>query len=443
MQRSRTFPEGAEAGPVPPPSSKDQLPHRAVVGILAIGLFLVGQAAVSQLRLPNWLAILFPLPSTVVAALALAPGAWIARLQRTLSPRVSALVSLGLIAISASIGMTAIGSPPGRWDQPLTMVCASRDLIAGTDPYGTFEPQCEAALHYHGTAATPLESGPFRTLHQYPASNEVRTVMIADQLGHSHLGFPAFGYPPLAAVLLVPVAFQSWTIIDLWVAWVCILLLSLMSWGAPRPGLLVIAWQLAGLAMTWHAFGWNPEEISYLFLTLSFAQVHRIRLSALALAAAVLSNPISWLVAPIYVAATYHAEAWGKRLTWLTASTAAVLIAWTLWDPQLPVQMVRFVTLPEFPIGAALATLVPLPSSLHPWFMAFFLAVIASLTGVAWRFSEWRWSMVAFVFLAFFVSWRGPVYYYLAPLWLAPAVALGAARLQSRVVAVSVAVSAA
>lgn len=413
------------------PTSEWELQHRALVGLLAIALFLLGQAAVSQLRLPSWGAILFPVPSTVVAAMALAPWSWIARLkQRALGQRVSLLVGLVIIATSASISIVAIASPPGGWDQPLTMVCASRDLLAGNDPYGTFEPQCEAALGYSGTAATPLESGPFANFHHYPSTRQVKAVMAADQIGHTHAGFPAFGYPPLAAVLLIPVAYQTWPIIDLWVAGLCVLLLTLMAWGSPRPGALVVAWQLAGLALTWHAFGWNPEEVSYLFLALAFAQIDRIRLSSLALAAAVLSNPISWLAAPIYIAATHRADSWGRRLIWVFGSSAAILIPWMLWDPQLPAQVFRFITLPEFPIGATIATLVPLPSNLRPLFMALFLAVIAVCTTVAWRSSAWRWSMVAFVFLAFFVSWRGPVYYYLAPLWLAPAVALGAARLE-------------
>ncbi len=400
--------------------------HRALIGLLSVVVFTAGEGWIALASPPTWLAIWFPVPAALVAADALLPRPILAQARPLpVQPALENAAAAVIVAASLAIGVSAVGQIPATWDQPLTLTCAARDLMHGRVPYLTYEPQCEASLNFHGTASTPIATGPFQHDAHYPSATAVATQMRADQQSGTHSGFPAFGYPPLAALLVLPVAYSSWAEIDLWVCLLTILALGLMFIRQPDLPPLLIAWQCAGLASLWYAFGWNPEEIAYLLLAIAFARLRWPRVSAVALALALLSNPISWVVAPVYLAIISHQPNFQTRLRWLAAALMATLLPWLLWDPALPHQLWTFVTLPEFPLGATVATLFAIHSQWHPVFLLLFILVIVGCAVTALRRPSLGWAMVPIAFLSFLVSWHAPVYYYLAVLWLTPAVALG------------------
>lgn len=419
-----------DAGPLPTPNEQAStaplaLSDRAALGLLSVLAYMAAEAWLAFASPPVWLAIWFPLPAAFFAANALLPQPilrprgrpWPGRLGRKV---IAALVIVG----SATVGITALTQSPTTWDQPLTMTCAARDVLQGRIPYLTYEPQCEKSLHFDGTAATPIAQGAFANYHRYPPATAVSAQMRIDEAAGQHSGFPAFGYPPLAALLLLPVAYSTWTVINLWVCTLTLLAIGLAYLPRPRPPLLLIAWQFAGLGALWYAFGWNPEELAYLALVVAFAQFGRAQASAVALGVAVLTNPISWVVAPVYLAiATHHGE-FKTRLRWLAGTIAITLIPWSFWDPALPHQLWTFITLPEFPLGATVASLAALPAALHPLLLAAFVAAVAACAWVASQRPALSSTMIPLVLLSFLVSWHAPAYYYLAILWLPPAAAL-------------------
>ena len=419
-----------DAGPRPPQNEETRtaplaLSDRAALGMLSVLAYMAAEAWLAFASPPVWLAIWFPLPAAFFAANALLPQPivrprgrpWLGRLGRTV---IAAVVIVG----SATVGVGALTQSPTTWDQPLTLTCAARDVLQGRIPYLTYEPQCEKSLHFDGTAATPIAQGAFAHYHRYPPATAVSAQMRIDEMAGQHSGFPAFGYPPLAALLLLPVAYSTWTVINLWVCTLTLVALGLAYLPRPRPPLLLIAWQFAGLGALWYAFGWNPEELAYLALVVAFARFGRAKVSAVALGVAVLTNPISWVIAPVYLAiATYHGE-FTTRVRWLAGTIAITLIPWSFWDPALPQQLWTFITLPEFPLGATVASLATLPTALHPLLFIAFLLSIAVCAGAAVRWPPFGWALIPIVILSLLVSWHAPAYYYLAILWLPPAVVL-------------------
>jgi hypothetical protein len=105
-------------------------------------------------------------------------------------------------------------------------------------------------------------------------------------------------------------------------------------------------------------------------------------------------------------------------------------LPWWIWDHDLPLQLWRFITLPEFPTGAAVGILVSAQPALKPVLLLAFLLAIAACTYVAVKLPQWGWAMAALVWGAFLVSWRAPLYYYDAAFWLSPAVLMGWTRFQ-------------
>lgn len=94
-------------------------------------------------------------------------------------------------------------------DQPLTITCAARDLWHGVDPYTTYEPQCLSELHARVSAVTPLEQGPFASDAKTPTHPQQAAVIAQDQRTGTHHGFPPYGYPPLAALRVLPAQLEG------------------------------------------------------------------------------------------------------------------------------------------------------------------------------------------------------------------------------------------
>lgn len=405
------------------------LQARGWQGLCATLLWVGLMAVFSIIPLPTWADPLFPLPSLLLVADALGPRPLFVRWRVGVGPGAARLISALVVGLAVSVAWLALADPTPTTDQPPTIVCAARDLWHGVDPYNTYEPQCLARLRPRTYSATPLEQGPFRQNTKYPSQAQISSALKRDQARGSHAGFPAYGYPPDTPLLILPVAFAGWPGISIWVAVLSALLLAAI-WGRGLAGAApVFAWQLAGLALLWASFRWNPEDLSYLLLALSLARIDRARLSSVLLAAAISTNPLAWPITPVYLAILIRRPERRARWVWLLAALALGTLPWLIWDHRLPQHLWGFLTLAEFPIGASLGVLAKLPSHSHLIYSAGMLAGIAGCTLVAWRWPSWRWTMAALVYGAFLLSWRGPLYYFMPALWLGPAIVLGACRI--------------
>ena len=409
----------------------DNLQARCLQGVTALIIWTIWSFNPRYTSIPFLVALLAPIPVVLLAADSLSRRPLVTRIPWLKSRKAIPLFAIAT-AVFAAGTINAVRSPTPTTDQPVTLLCAAQNIRSGIDPYTTYEPQCYRQVNYEHLNVTPLETGPFAKDTHYPSQTALTRALHRDERNGTHAGFPAFGYPPDAALLLLPIAYSNWTVVALWVAMLC-LILGITIWREHIPArTYMVAWQLGALGLLLLAFGWNPEYISYLLLAAGFALIHRARWSALALAAAVCTNPLAWLAAPIYLAITAHYPQFKSRLMWLTGGSALLVLPWLIWDHALIAQMWRFITMPEFPIGAALGQFAHLPSTSHHIYFVAFIAAILIATFVAWRFEGWMWSMVVAVYLAFFVSWRGPIYYYLPALWLTPAVIAGQYRMNLR-----------
>lgn len=407
----------------------DHLSARAWQGILAL---LVWVAIAVKAPAPAWLAPLLPLPALAVTANALGPRPWLAKLHWGVSVRSHrTLVAAALVLAGVELAIGLAAGQPGV-DQPLTVTCAGRSLLQGHDPYLTYEPQCAAELRYRVANLTAVGTGPFAHLRHPPTPEQIAALESHDQRTGGHAGFPAFGYPPAASLLALPVAFAGWTAIWFWVMALCLLLLA-GSWVGSRPmgWAVLLAWQALGLGALAFTFnlGWDPELISYLLLALAFARIDRVRLSALALAAAICTNQLCWIAAPIYLAIVLRESEPRRRIGWLVGGVAAGILPWWAWDHSLPLELLRFLELPYFPGGDSLGALGTSPVG-HAWpYLLGILAWIAGCAVIAWRSPRWRWAMVALVWGSVILSDRALDFYFLPMFWLSPAALLGAGRL--------------
>lgn len=401
---------------------------RALQGLIAVAIWLPVLILYRVLGSPAALRLVIPLPSLILVADALGPRPCLVRWGSRRWRRAGYLCAAGLSGIALAGIIAAFTSPLPTTDQPATLLCGSRDLLRGRIPYLTYEPQCFRQLHDSSLAVTPLDAGPFANSGHPPSLSLIRDVLRRDQRTDTHAGFPAFGYPPDAALLTIPVAFSGWMAMTAWVLGVSSLLF-LTLWARPtaaRP--LLMAWQFTAVALLLISFKGNPEDLSYLLLALALAYLDSPRISAVLMAAAICTNPLSWPIAPVYCAIVLHEPARGRRLRWLAASIFIGTAPWLIWDHQLLTQLWRFATMPVFPAGSALGSYLPLSGVFRAICTLAFATVALTIAYAGWRWPRWRWSATALVWVAFLLAWKGPEYYFLPALWLGPSVVTAAYR---------------
>ena len=405
--------------------------QRATQGAIALLLYFALLGVVAGFPAPAWAPPILPVPSALLVANALGPRPWLSRIKWKPSRLTYWVLVAALISPSATILALAAQATQPAVDQALTITCAARSLLHGSDPYLLYEPQCAAELAYRGSALTPLQSGPFAHLHQRPTTREIREAEIHDQLTSSHSGFPPFGYPPDATLLLLPVAFSNWTAIWLWVACVWTALMLAIWTGSGPPGkALLVAWQVAAFAVLSVGMEWNPEYISYLLLALAFARIDSRRLSAVAMAAAIGTNQLSWIVLPAYLVIVAREPQLRCRLNWLIGGIAVGFGPWWAWDHRLPIQLISFLRLPYLPTGTSLGYLARIPLHSANGYLFGLASAVAVLTAIAWRRPSWRWAVAGVIWVSFILSDRGLEYYFMPMFWLSPALMLGAWRLE-------------
>ncbi len=388
---------------------------------------------------PAWLEPLAPIIPMILVANALTPSPW---LGKWLSPvHFRPVLTMVILLLSAFMLGSALFASAPETDQALTLTCAARSLWHHQNPYHLYEPQCVQELRYTQPNLTIIAQGPFAHLHSSPSLSQVITVFHQDIRNHDHVGFPPYGYPPDATLLLWPVAFAPWSVIWLYVAGLVALLL-LWAWGRyPRPAqwLSLLAAQLLALGIMTQAFnlGWNPEYISYFLLVVAFATISNHKASAICLAAAICTNQLTWPVLPLYLLITIRESRALSRYLWLLGAGLIGTIPWLIWNHQLLRELLSFLALPYFPGDQSLGALHIFGAHSHLYLLTFVSGIVVCGLFAWWR-PSWRWAMAAVVWGSFILSSRGLGYYFLPMFWLSPAIILGAWRLEQQVATSSI-----
>ena len=415
MHLDQGIPAAADAEPT-------NLPGRATGILAALLVYFGGLAVVSATNAPHWLALILVLTAASSVWLALAPRSPFANIR--CSKRIEwALVVLTAV-LAAWFALPSLVDPVVRSDQAPSLDCAARSILQLTNPWDDTEVACMASLSITTPYMTPLRTGPFA--HQsYPADSQIIAVEQADLALHTSAGFPRYGYPPLAATWILPVAraglrYQSW-----YVDGATLLLLALMWRRHVRKSPLLASVQLLTLAIFIYGFNGDAEVLGYTALIASYLELDHGRTSSIWMAIAILSNPLCWVALPGWVLVWARDPARTVRTVWFLASTLVLLLPWFLLDHSLVTDTWRFVTLPEFPIGFSVAAMTHYPYPPPLLFFSLFAGAIATISWVAWHFARVRWAMASVVWVAFLVAWRGNAYYFLPLFWLSPSILVG------------------
>lgn len=406
-------------GGVPTPTD---VPGRSTAILAALIAYFGGLAVLNLTNGPRWLAVPLVLLATALLAMGFLPRTPLTTTRWPLQFQWAVFTTSALMA--GWLVIPTLTAPAVRSDQWPSIQCAAQSVLAGSDPWQESEVQCMASLSLHTADLTPLRSGPFA--HQpYPPKAQILRVEGEDQATHTSAGFPDYGYPPLAAVWILPVAHAGLKYVSWYVVAILLVMLAL-SWARHLPAAMVpLGAQLLVFAIFLSGFNGDPEVLGYAALVCSYLWLDRPRASSVWLSIAVLSNPLCWVALPGWLGIVLGEADRRRRVGWLFGATAALLLPWLTWDHSLLAELWRFATLPEFPIGFSIAALTNYPYPPSQAFLAMFVAVVVALAVLAWRRPRYRWLCAAVVWTAFLVNWRGNAYYLLPLFWLSPAILAG------------------
>lgn len=382
-----------------------------------------------MIAMPMWVAIFTPIPGILILIDSLGPKPHLFRhiSRRSKLPAVLAAI---FVAMGALILLhPALGLPPVT-DQPATITCAAQAMWHGQDPYKEYEPQCFRQLRVPPSIATPVQTGAFTHDSHLPSKAAIRQTMISDQLKGTTGGFPAYGYPPLAAIAIFPVAEGGWLAIDVWIISICLLLMAAMWWMPISMRILLVVWQSVVILSLVNYIGWNPEYVAYLLLAAALALLPYQRSSSILMAAAVLCNPWTWPAIPAYVGTIWRLPNWRSRTLWFLGFGLLMFGGYMVWDHNLPIELWRFVTMSSFPLGADIGQLLPYNHTMRLILLGVYTATLLSSGAIAYFCPRWRLAAFVMAYAAFFLTWRGLVYYYIAAFIVGPALLAGAWRIQ-------------
>ncbi len=287
--------------------------------------------------------------------------AWIARLRpsRLLSP----MPILGLVLLFGIVIQVPSFIKSDTYtstDIVPSVICASRSVLAGHDPYELPELQCLREMHIASYTSTPLRAGPFRGDTFSPSRLQVDRYVHRINPAHPTVAFPEFGYPPMAFVWMLPVASGAHS---LWTAWI---LLALGLWlfavlrisGKWWPAVIfVVLGQIGMGALTNAAIQGDAEFFAYAFMALALFLIDAPRRSGVALGIAVATNPLAWVMAPAYLLFTRTLPGFRQRLSWLGGTMIITVGPWVLIYHDAMKRMVDLVIQPEFPLGIGIVSL--------------------------------------------------------------------------------------
>ena len=387
----------------------------------------------------HW-ATLLAYPALVVAmVLALRePGPqWPDRLSLHAAVRWIPLLLFG-ITLGLLVRLPATLNPANsiNSDETALIVCASRQVLQGRDPYLQPELACLHSLRASVALGTPLQAGVLAHQTSYPPLAE--EAAIARSVARTGWRTPAFitiGYPPMAYVWMLPAATGNLS------AWVVYTMLAALVWlaiaglgaGPLWPALvLVLLVQLGDGGVMSAALHGDGEFFAYALATLSLLWIDRRRLSGLLMGIAMACHPLVWAIWFGYALFTKTLPGFRDRMLWSLGTALVLIVPWLVLERMALERIVGLALQPTFAQGLGVVSLfMPAPSVvLRDVLTAVVVVGFAGLCLLAW-FRRGLLPALPVVAMSFlWLGWRSEVSYLSEIFPLAAAMTIGLYRLQ-------------
>lgn len=410
---------------------------------LAWYALLAGDAVVGG-RVEYWLAASATLafyPAAVICVVLMlqcpAPP-WLSRLPLSLGQRAVPILLVG-VALALVIDLPAELSPsqPIGNDITASIVCATRAVLHGADPYEESEVTCLHSLDAPITLGTPLQRGAFAHQQTYPTPTQMATAAArAEARGGRTSSFATFGYLPMSFVWMMPVALdghQAWVGYTLLAA-LALLALSGLGAGPLWPAfLLVLLAQVGDGGLMSAATQGDGEIFAYGAVVLGLVWLDRPRLSAFFLGLGMAWHPLIWVVWFGYALFTKRLPDFRSRVVWSIGTAAVLTIPWIVWEHGAAAAILGLIFQPNFPSGIGLTlALGASPDSVdRRVLLALVVVAYGALCAYAWRKPSFL-SALPVVGLAFlWLSWRSDVSYLSELFPLAAAMTVGLLRVRT------------
>ena len=311
--------------------------------------------------------------------------------------------------------------------------CAARLVLEGRDPYASLDIfDCYAELGIGADRTTPLKSGAFADLAEYPTDDQLDAAWALRAREGANVEFVSRpSYPALSFLLILPFVALGWDTNRLYV--LCLLAaMALVVWRTPaglRPFMLTAVLGAASLA----AFTVNGSaDLLYVLPLVATWLWRERRWSALAYGIAVATKQLAWFFAPFYLIAVVTTHGWREGLR-RAAISAAVFVAanlpFLLLDPRDWLEGVMTpISEPMFPRGAGvifLGTNGGLPLLPSNAYLALEGLCALACVVIAWRSRRTSPELgVVLALMPLFFAWRSLFsYFFVIPLFAAVAVA--------------------
>lgn len=393
-------------------------------------------------RLEYWLAaamtlIFYPFAVLAIASMLRHPAPpWLMALPFDLLQKATPIVLVG-VALAMLIQAPGALDPklPVGNDISASVICASRAVLHGHDPYQESEVTCLRTLHAPIALGTPLQRGVFAHQRTYPTPAQLTKAAVrAESHGGRSKAFATFGYLPMSFLWMLPVAagnHQAWTAYTMLAALTWLVIAGVGA-GPLWPALVLVLMAQVGdgglMAAAAHGDG---EFFAYASVVLALIWLDRRRTSGILMGLGMAWHPLVWVTWFGYAIFTKRLPGFGQRMLWSVAAAVGLTVPWLLLEPGAVASVLGLIFQPNYPAGAGLVLLLgahPDPLLRH-LLLGLVVVCFAAFCGFAWRREQWR-AALPVVGLAFlWLGWRSDVSYLSEVFPLAAAMTVGVRRL--------------
>lgn len=380
---------------------------------------------------------------TIVVIIAISlrtpPPGWLMHLKtKRLVQLMPALVVAIAIAMLAQVpALTSPKAPVGN-DITSSIICASRNVLHGHDPYLESDIACLESLHAPVALGTVLQRGAF--VHQLRPPTKAQVNRVVAQSAPNHYRNPAFatfGYLPMSFVEMLPAALgnnQAWVTYTL-IAGILLLLFAGLAAGELWPAMvLALLVQVGDGGLFVSALTADGEFFAYGLLVLALCWVDRPKISGVLMGVAMASHPLAWVVWFGCAIFTKNKPHFRQRMLYSLGTAAVLIVPWLIVEPHALTAIVTLVLQPTYPAGPGIITLfgVAPPAILRHVLLAVIVGGFAGLCVFAWRRQSWL-ALLPVVGLSFmWLGWRSNISYLAELFPLAAAMAIGLYRYNAR-----------
>ncbi len=345
-----------------------------------------------------------------------------------------ALVAGLVIWCSLTLQAVLVSEPIFNNDANLVTACSAQSVLAHKDPYSQSILACAHELHAPLTIESPIARGELSQF-RYAPPLQVQVAVAKSGLRHHQrsAAFPGIAYPPLATLWMVPVislprwASVVWTL-ALFAAWTLLLCSRAKRSMWPLVLTVVLLQSGAGTALHGALFG-DGEIISYIMMGFAVLWLERPIVSSVALALAVGSNQLAWVMLPAMALVSIRMfRDWHLRLPVFVGTSLVLVGPWLIIDPAAIRTILGLFGQPTFPAGEGLVALVTnhtLPLFPRFAFEAITLAVIAATLAIGWTRPRLVLLCLPLSCAAFWFNWHSDPNYLSQMLLLATALVVG------------------